>query len=227
MQLFINNWASRLAGPLSSSALTMQIPTEDAGLLAGLGAGDYYLLTLVGVDALGIETAHEVIRVTAVAGSVLTIERAQEGSAALDWSISTRVEARYTAGAAAAPAQALAAHEQAANPHPQYQRVAGVRVVASAAYSLTIEDAWQFIEFTSADPVTVSIPGQAAVDWPADVEIHLCQASAGVVSVAEAGVAVARPSSQSLSTAEQGAVVTLKRRAADSWRVFGLLGTLA
>lgn len=116
MQLFLNNWASRLAGPLASSALTLQIPTEDASRLVGLGTGDHYLLTLIAVDGAGVETAHEIVRVTGVAGSVLTIVRGQEGTVAADWPISTPIKARYTAGAAAA----LGAHEQAADPHPQY-----------------------------------------------------------------------------------------------------------
>lgn len=108
MQLFLNNFASRLASPLASSATTMQIPAEDAVMLAGLGAGDHCLLTLVAVDPLGRETANEIVRVTGSAGGVLTIERGQEGTPTAEWSINSLIEARWTAGSAAALATALA-----------------------------------------------------------------------------------------------------------------------
>lgn len=108
MQIFINNWSSRLDSPLTSASLEMLIAAEDAARLVGIGAGDHYLLTLVAVDSAGVETAHEIVRVTAVAGSALTIERAQEGTPAAEWPISTLIEARFTAGAAAAIAAAAA-----------------------------------------------------------------------------------------------------------------------
>lgn len=98
MQRFINNWASRLSSPLSQSALEMQIPVDDAALLAGLGAGDHYMLTIVSVDVAGIETAHEIIRVTDAVGGVLSILRAQEGSTPAEWPINSRLELRLTAG---------------------------------------------------------------------------------------------------------------------------------
>ncbi|MNZ22486.1 hypothetical protein D3C78_395780 [compost metagenome] len=98
MQLFINNWASRLASPLASASLTMLVPAEDAARLVGLGSGDHYLLTLAAVDVAGVETAHEIVKVTADVSGSLTIERAQEGTTAAEWPISTIIEARLTAG---------------------------------------------------------------------------------------------------------------------------------
>lgn len=121
MQLFINNWASQLALPISSTAQEIQVPAEAAALLTGLGAGDHYLLTLAAADYTGSETALEIVRVTAAtAAGALTVERGQEATLVADWPAGARVEARYTAGAAAAAALALAAHQQDIEPHPQY-----------------------------------------------------------------------------------------------------------
>jgi hypothetical protein len=120
MQLFLNNWSTRLASPLASASTTMLVAAEDAALLSGLGSGDYYLLTLVAVDGAGVEEDHEIVKVTAAAGGSLTIERAQEGTTAAEWPISTPAEARYTAGSALAPAAALNNHVLADDPHVQY-----------------------------------------------------------------------------------------------------------
>lgn len=134
MQLFINNWSSRLASPLASTSLSMLVPIEDAAALVGLGSGAHYLLTLVAIDEAGAKRAHEIVRVTAAVGGSLTIARAQEDTTPSEWPISTMIEARYTAGAAAAPAAALAAHAQTDDAHPQYmtQAAADARYLQGA-----------------------------------------------------------------------------------------------
>lgn len=99
MQLFINNWSASLLQPLAADATTLAVDPAAAVRLEGLGNGDNYLLTLIGTDDLGNETAWEIVRVTAAAGGSLTIERAQEGTAAQAWSAGAGVEMRITAGA--------------------------------------------------------------------------------------------------------------------------------
>lgn len=98
MQLFINNWSAVLTAPAAVSAVQLSVDPAMAARLVGLGAGDYCLVTLAAVDAGGIETAHEVVKVTAVAGGLLTVERAQEGTVAADWPAAASVSARVTKG---------------------------------------------------------------------------------------------------------------------------------
>ena len=176
MQLFINNWRSQLASPLASTSLTMQVHPDDAALLVGLGSGDHYLLTLAGVDAVGVETAHEIVRVTGNAAGSLTIVRAQEGTAAAEWPISSRVECRFTAGAAMAPAAALAAHTAAADPHTQYQQKEAGKGLSTNDYTADEKNKLASLEgshykglHSSLEALQAAKPSSAAGDY-ADVD---------------------------------------------------------
>lgn len=97
MQRFINNWSTVLTAPATTAAASISVPLTDAAKLIGLGAGDYYLLTLAIVDGSGAETAWEIVRVTGAAGGVLAVDRAQEGTDALELAAGTRISARITA----------------------------------------------------------------------------------------------------------------------------------
>lgn len=97
MQRFINNWAATLTAPAVSGDLTLSIDPAQAAKLVGLGSGDYYLLTLAELvdDA---ETSWEIVKVTAVVGGVLTVDRGEEGTGAYAWSVGASISARATAG---------------------------------------------------------------------------------------------------------------------------------
>ena len=95
---FVNNWTASLQAELASDATSMIIETDRAALLSGLAVGDYYMATLVGVDVAGQENAWEIVKITANASGVLTIVRAQEGTAARLWPTGTVVSGRVTAG---------------------------------------------------------------------------------------------------------------------------------
>lgn len=94
MQRFINNWAATLAAPAASADLQMTLNRS----LPELAAGDTYLLTLIGQDTSGSEIAWEIIKVNGTAAGIISVERAQEGTPALDWPAGSRLELRLTAG---------------------------------------------------------------------------------------------------------------------------------
>lgn len=96
MQLFLNNWSTALTLPATASAVQLSVPEADATLLTGLGTGDHYLLTLVQIDAQGLEIAWEIVRVTANTAGVLDVLRGQEGTTALDLEAGTAISARLT-----------------------------------------------------------------------------------------------------------------------------------
>lgn len=99
---------------------------------------------------------------------------------------------------------------------------APVVVVAGATYTLALTDAGKLIEFTSSSAVTVTIPAQSSVTFSGAEEYHLCQAGSGKVSVTTAGgVTLVKPATLNAATREANSVCTLKRRAIDSWRLFG------
>lgn len=101
MQLFVNNWSAILMAGIGVSDTELEIDSSSAARLTGLGSGDYYLLTLARVEA-GQEVAWEVVKVTALSGSALTVERAQEGTDALAWAVGSSLSLRATAGTLAA-----------------------------------------------------------------------------------------------------------------------------
>ena len=114
MQLFLNNWNATLTAPATSGDLTLSVEPSQAAKLVGLGSGDHYVLTLAEVVD-GIETSWEIVKVTAVVGGALTVERQQEGTGPAAWSVGAEISARATAGVLSNLLQMLAAQSQALN----------------------------------------------------------------------------------------------------------------
>ena len=101
-QLFTNNAATTLAQPLVPGATSLAVTSS--ATFPVLGAGDFFLATLIGHDANGNEAAWEIVRVIEVmTGNIWLVERAQEGTPDLPWPQATRVELRLTAGSLLAP----------------------------------------------------------------------------------------------------------------------------
>ncbi|EMD2322398.1 hypothetical protein [Pseudomonas aeruginosa] len=90
---WINNWKTTLSAGLSPGELSLTVPDAAAALLP-LSGGSWVLLTLA--DEAGAQ--HEIVKATARAGGVLTIERAQEGTAERNWPAGTAIYAAVTAG---------------------------------------------------------------------------------------------------------------------------------
>ncbi|MBV2132057.1 collagen-like protein [Pseudomonas sp. MAP12] len=100
MQLqWINNWSTALVSAIGAADTAISVDPNAAARLAGLDGSTYYLPTLIGYDALGIESLWEIIKISAAAGGTLTVARAQEGTTAQAWPAGTRLELRLTAGA--------------------------------------------------------------------------------------------------------------------------------
>lgn len=118
-QLFANNAYGSLGATLSNIATSLTLATGQGARFPSPTGGDYFLLTLVGLDGNGNENAWEIVKVTGRSTDALTIVRAQESTTAATWVSGTRVELRSTAGtfdsftdttqaAAAAPVQSVA-----------------------------------------------------------------------------------------------------------------------
>ena len=85
----INGYKTALTA--STTAAATSITVSDGSRLA-LAAGEFYLMTLYK------NTTFEIVKVTAVVGNTLTIERAQEGSTAQAWAVGVAVACAPTAG---------------------------------------------------------------------------------------------------------------------------------
>lgn len=88
-----NNASARLAASLSNTDLTAVLVMDDIQNFPALATGEWHPLTIVGSSGVS-----EVVKVTARASNLLTIQRAQEGTTARNFDAGSRVEIRITAG---------------------------------------------------------------------------------------------------------------------------------
>lgn len=117
VQILKNNVSGVLASGIGATTTTMTL--VDASKFPAPSSNDFYLLTLVALNANGHENKWEVVKVTSKASNTLTVVRAQEGTSGQIWEVGTVVQMRLTAGSVVTPS-GLAAHTDAADPHPQY-----------------------------------------------------------------------------------------------------------
>lgn len=96
---------------------------------------------------------------------------------------------------------------------------------SAGTYTPVLTDANAYLRFTDAGGTTFDVPDNATVAFPIGTEIHVRQATAGVISFVEGSTAVTinGVAGYANETAGQGAVVTLKKIATDAWDLFGLL----
>lgn len=90
--LLKNNAVSRLGSSITSGATSLSVTAGQGSLFPSPGAGEWFPVTLI--KATG---SLEIVRCTARSGDVLTITRAQEGTAAQAFTAGDRVELRLTA----------------------------------------------------------------------------------------------------------------------------------
>ena len=94
MQLFTNNAASTLASGITDADTSLTLVTGEGARFPTITGGDWFMLTLT---QLGTESTWEIVKVTARAGDVLTVVRAQDGTTAAAWSATSKAELRLTA----------------------------------------------------------------------------------------------------------------------------------
>lgn len=89
------------------------------------------------------------------------------------------------------------------------------------AKTLALTDINTIVDCTSGSAVTITIPPQASVAWPADAEFHVRWSGAGAVSASGGAGVTVPPMSFPIALAGPGAIVTFKRRGADVWAAVG------
>ncbi len=172
--LFANNASSTIAGPISNSAVSVNLASGQGALFPNPSVGQQFAMTFNDA-ATGLLT--EIVYCTARSGDTLTIVRAQEGTSAQSWLAGDLAANLITAGQMAAMVQtaalfpsrevtvsgAFAMSTSDANGHVGLNRVSGVNVSsttlpgsAQTGQTYWIDDlAKNFQQF----PVTVSYPG--------------------------------------------------------------------
>jgi len=91
-----NNAVSRLAAAIADNVTSIPLMPGDGSKFPVLAAGDWHPLNVIKADG-----TTEIMKVTARAGDLLTVLRAQENTAAIAFNANDRVELRWTAAAIA------------------------------------------------------------------------------------------------------------------------------
>lgn len=178
-QLFANNAASELASAVTSGAVSLTLKTGDGAKFPSPAGGDFFLVTLyqkVGQD----EINHEIVKCTARAGDVLTIERAQEGTTARAFNTDDPVELRLTAGALDAKVGGDTVNNIGYLNIPQNSK--------STAYTCVLADVGKHILHPAADTTarTFTIPANSSVPYPIGTALTFVNqnGTGGVVTIA-------------------------------------------
>ena len=96
-------------------------------------------------------------------------------------------------------------------------------VVKTADCTITIEDSAGFIEMTSADPLTLTIPASTSVNFHIGTQILVSQSGAGVVTFAPASGVTFQAAATHYTTAGQYSVVSILKVDTDTWLLAGEL----
>lgn len=93
----------------------------------------------------------------------------------------------------------------------------------SGDYTLARTDAGCIVESVSADPVTITIPGDGSHWWEDGAIVEVFQAGAGPVTIAGAADVTLLAPGDRVVTAEQYSTVGLRCRAGNEWVLSGAL----
>ncbi|SDH79477.1 hypothetical protein SAMN05421742_11320 [Roseospirillum parvum] len=99
--------------------------------------------------------------------------------------------------------------------------LAKVNNQAGRTYTLALADDGRLIRCTNAETITVTVPAQSSVAWPAGAVVHIEQGGAGTVTVAGARGVTVNSRDGMDSTVGQHSVATLMRVAEDTWTLTG------
>jgi hypothetical protein len=93
-QLFANNASTVLTLPVQDTDTVL--PVSDTTSFPILTGSDFFTLTLVEMSG-GVEAGWEIVKVTGLDASTVTVERGQEGTTPKAFAVNTKVELRLTA----------------------------------------------------------------------------------------------------------------------------------
>lgn len=92
--------------------------------------------------------------------------------------------------------------------------------------TLVLTDVGLIVLANKATAMTVTVPPNSSVAFPTNTVVHVYQLGAGATTiVAGAGVTLEKPSDLTLAIRNQSSMVSLWKRATNTWAVLGALGT--
>lgn len=161
--LFANNASTTLAAPISSGATSATLATGTGSEFPNPSGGQYYLTTFITATT---GANREIVKVTARAGDVITIVRAQEGTSPQAWSAGDRAANLLTVGSIALLQSGFPIATQIATGSASYTGSASGNYVIVNASGATVQtlpaasaDSGMPIGFLALSACTITIPG--------------------------------------------------------------------
>ena len=106
-----------------------------------------------------------------------------------------------------------------------FGKVVGINDQTGTTYTLVLADAGKYVRCTNENPIAVTVPTNASVNYDIGTVITIEQGGAGVVTVAGDTDVTVNGYDSGLSTAGQYAVIQLLKTGSDEWTCIG--GTTA
>lgn len=88
-------------------------------------------------------------------------------------------------------------------------------------YTLALTDAGGFVDLSNASAITLTVPPNSSVNFPANTRIDLIQAGAGQVTVAAGSGVTINSKGSALKLTGQWSGATLVQRSTNSWVLIG------
>ena len=90
-------------------------------------------------------------------------------------------------------------------------------------YTLALTDVAKVVTLSNAAAITLTVPPEASVAWPAGTTIVLAALGAGTVTVAEGSGVTINSAGDAVEIGAQYGVATLLKTGTDTWLLFGNL----
>jgi len=91
----------------------------------------------------------------------------------------------------------------------------------TGSYTLALSDASEAVEITSASATTVTVPPNTSVAFPVGTVIEVARLGAGTVTIAAGSGVTLQSADGDLGLRVQYSVLSLRKRATDTWLVAG------
>lgn len=165
--------------------------------------------------------SEEVVEVTAVAGTTLTVTRGVDGTSAL----SHTAGAKFLHGVSARDFDESNAHinDTTSSAHSQFALRSVETNARTDSYTLVLADAGKVVEMGKATAQTLTVPTNASVAFPVGTKVDVVQTGAGEVTVAGASGVTINSAGNKLKVNAQWQAATLIKRATNTWLLIGAL----
>jgi len=102
--------------------------------------------------------------------------------------------------------------------------LAVINAQTGTTYSLALTDVAKVVTLSNASAITLTVPAEASVAWPAGTTIVLAALGAGTVTVTAAAGVTINSAGAAVEIGAQYGVATLLKTGTDTWLLFGNLG---